>query len=170
MMYFVVVVIYFWNVNLYLIICRRLFSRPAWLASQVLLVFFLGLFAWAEKKKMLLVSTVLIGRAAIFLFPFSFFRYSFVLPRFFFFCRGNLGRRMVEESTLIQDSDRLVKKHCLLSFFFIISIILIYLFVKVVTRSFSILLPPGSPSTTRADPLWPRWPPESSRIHKDPDS
>ena len=83
MMYFVVVVIYFWNVNLYLIICRRLFSRPTWLASQVLLVFFLGLFAWAEKKKMLLVSTVLIGRAAIFLFPFSFFRYSFVLPRFF---------------------------------------------------------------------------------------
>ena len=34
-----------------------------------------------------------------------------------FFSRGNLGRRMVEESTKIQDSDRFVKKHCLLSLF-----------------------------------------------------
>ena len=80
----------------YIFCCRRLFSRPTWLAAQVFLV-----------------STMLIGRAAIFPFSFQLFSFHFCS----FFSRGNLGRRMVEESTKIQDSDRFVKKHCLLSLF-----------------------------------------------------
>ena len=99
MLYFVVVVIYFFECQFTFdcIFCgRRLFSRPTWLAAQVFLV-----------------STMLIGRAAIFPFSFQLFSFHFCS----FFSRGNLGRRMVEESTKIQDSDRFVKKHCLLSLF-----------------------------------------------------
>ena len=100
---FVVVVIYFLNVNLLLIIyfAAGAFSldQPGWLLRYVL------------------CQQCGLGGLRFFLSTF------FVSPVFVFFqglsffSRGNLGRRMVEESTKIQDSDRFVKKHCLLSLF-----------------------------------------------------
>ena len=115
------------------------------------------------------MSTMLIGRAV------NFPSYFFVSHLFFqglpVFPRGNLGRRMVEESTKIQDTDRFVKKHCLLSLFSFSTSFRSTCLSKLSKdpfHHFSILLPPGSPSTTLADPSWQRWPPESSRIHKDP--
>ena len=149
MMNVVVLVIYFFNVNLLLIICfaAGAFSldQPGWLLRYVL------------------CQQCWLGGLRFFLFP-SYFSLLF-LHGLSFFSRGNLGRRMVEESTLIQDSDRFVKKiACYPSFHFQ------HHFGILVFWSFSILLPQGSPSTTRAEPLWQRWPPESSRTHKDPDS
>ena len=92
MMYFVVVVIYFWNVNLYLIICRRLFSWPAWLASQVLLVFFLWLFAWAEKKKDASCVNGADWEGCDFPFSFLLFSLLFCSSKIFFLLQGQPGQ------------------------------------------------------------------------------
>ena len=112
MMNVVVLVIYFFNVNLLLIICfaAGAFSldQPGWLLRYVL------------------CQQCWLGGLRFFLFP-SYFSLLF-LHGLSFFSRGNLGRRMVEESTLIQDSDRFVKKKLLVILVFIFNIILVYLF------------------------------------------
>ena len=66
-----------------------------------------------------------------------------LVNRSIYLSRGNLGRRMVEESTKIQDSDRFVKKNIVGLFLFVkvvVKIISKFFFVKVVKRPFSPLL------------------------------
>ena len=101
--------------------CRRLFSRSTWLAAQVCLV-----------------STMLIGRAAI--FPFSFLLFSFVLAWFIFLLQGQPGQ---EDGGGVHEDPgyrSVCQKTLLVILVFIFNIISIYLFVKVVKRSFSSLL------------------------------
>ena len=86
------------------------------------------------------MSTMLIGRAAIFLFPFYFFRF---LPRFIFLLQGQPGQEDgggVNEDPGFRSVCQ--KKHCWLIFFVevVVKIISKFFFVKVVKRPFSPLL------------------------------
>ena len=101
--------------------CRRLFSRSTWLAAQVCLV-----------------STMLIGRAAI--FPFSFLLFSFVLAWFIFLLQGQPGQEDGGGVNADPGFRSVCQKTLLVILVFIFNIISIYLFVKVVKRSFSSLL------------------------------
>ena len=122
MLYFVVVVIYIVECQFtfdYIFCGRRLFSRPTWLAAQVRLV-----------------STMLIGRAAIF---------PFLLPTFFvsllfFLLQGQ--PRQEDGGGVNEDPGfrSVCQKALLVILVFIFNIILIDLFVKVVKRSFSLLV------------------------------
>ena len=78
--------------------CRRLFSRSTWLAAQVCLV-----------------STMLIGRAAI--FPFSFLLFSFVLAWFIFLLQGQPGQEDGGGVNADPGFRSVCQKNCLLSFF-----------------------------------------------------
>ena len=105
-------------------------------------------------------------------FSFLLFCFSFVLPRFTCLSQGQPGQedgggvhedpgyRSVCQKTLLVIS--------LFSFSTSFRSTCLSKLSKDPFHHFSILLPPGSPSTTLADPSWQRWPPESSRIHKDP--
>ena len=126
MLYFVVVVIYIVECQFtfdYIFYGRRLFTRPTWLAAQVRFV-----------------STMWIGRAAI--FPFYFFRFSCFcfLPRFIFLLQGQPGQ---EDGGGVNEDPgfrSVCQKALLVILVFIFNIILIDLFVKVVKRSFSPLV------------------------------